>query len=103
MKQPAFNQDKQTITWIRVKNLSVVWVQAQRPLDPKFAREIADNFDPEMFGTIAVTLPNGKGMYHIIDGNHRRAAVEHLWGSEEMVPCEIFQASDPARAARIFD
>lgn len=91
------------IDWIPVKNLSVVWTQAQRPLDEKHAQAISENFDPQMFGTLAVTKPNGRGIYHLIDGHHRKVAVEKLWGDEEKVPCQIFDAEDPARAAKLFD
>lgn len=91
------------ITWIPIRNLSVVWAQSQRKLKEKHAQDIADNFDPEMFGLLAVTRPNGHGMYHVIDGHHRRVAVEKLWGEDEMVPCQVFDAEDPARAAKLFD
>lgn len=91
------------IKWIPIKNLSVVWTEAQRPLNSKHAQMIADSFDPEMFGTIAVTKPNGHGVYHVIDGHHRKVAVEKLWGADESIPCQVFDAEDPARAAQLFD
>lgn len=91
------------IVWIPVKNLSVVWAQSQRPLNEKHAQNIADNFDPEMFGTLSVTKPNGRGIYHTIDGHHRKVAVEKLWGGDEKVPCQVYDAEDPARAAKLFD
>lgn len=91
------------IAWIPVKNISVVWQQSQRPLNEAHAQKIADNFDPEMFGTLAVTKPNGRGIYHAIDGHHRKVAVEKIWGGEEKVPCQVFDAEDPARAAELFD
>ena len=97
------NKGFKEIKWIPVKNLSVVWAQAQRGLDERHAQQIADNFDPEMFGTLAVTKPNGHGVYHIIDGHHRKVAVEKLWGDGELVPCQVFDADDPARAAKLFD
>lgn len=90
------------IKWIPCKNLSVIWVEAQRALDENRAQSIADNFDPEMFGTLSVTQPNGRGVYHIIDGHHRKVAVERKWGEDEMVPCQVFDAEDPARAAQLF-
>lgn len=98
-KQKYFKE----IKWIPLKNISVVWVEAQRSLNERHAQSIADNFDPEMFGTLAVTLPDSKGVYHVIDGQHRKAAVERLWGSNEKVPCQVFDADDPARAAELFD
>lgn len=91
------------IEWIPVKNLSVVWANAQRPLNERHAQNIADNMDPEMIGTLAVTKPNGQGIYHIIDGHHRKAAIEMRWGKDEMAPCQVFDATDPARAAELFD
>jgi hypothetical protein len=99
----VFNEKDYPITWIAVKNLNVVWAEAQRPLDKKHVRQIAEGFDPDMFGTIAVTMPNGKGEYHVIDGNHRRAAVLSMWGGDQMVPCQVYAAKDPARAAKLFD
>lgn len=89
--------------WIPVKNLSIVWVDSQRPLNEAHAQHIADNFDPDMFGVLAVTKPNGKGVYHVIDGQHRRVAIEKLWGENEQVPCQVYDAEDPARAAELFD
>ncbi len=101
----AFNHKAKNfkeIKWIPVKDLSVIWVEAQRPLNEKHATMISDNFDPEMFGTLAVTLPNGHGIYHLIDGQHRKVAVEKLWGKNELVPCQVYDAQDPARAAELF-
>lgn len=99
----GFDRKVHRIEWIPVNKISVVWTQAQRPLNEKHAREIADNFDPEMFGTLSVTLPNGDGIYHAIDGHHRKVAIEMLGWGDQKVPCEIFSASDPARAAKLFD
>jgi hypothetical protein len=50
-----------------------------------------------------VTLPNGKGHYHIIDGQHRKRAIEIAFGEGQKVPCQVFNATDPARAAELFD
>ena len=98
----AFNPKAQTQTWIAIRQLSVIWVQAQRPYRESRAVKIKENFDPNRFDPIRVTLPNGKDEYHIIDGQHRKAAVEMLWGSDEKVPCIVLPAEDPAQAAKIF-
>jgi hypothetical protein len=103
MTETMFDKKTQKIEWIPVEQISVIWAQAQREFNEKHAKVIADNFDPEMFGTLAVTLPNGKGIYHVIDGQHRRAAIEMLYGPKERVPCEIFNATEPSRAAKLFD
>jgi len=99
----AFDKRLIKIEWIDTAKLSIVWAMAQRPLDEKFAKSIASEFDPDKFGTLAVTLPNGKGMYHIIDGQHRKRAIEIAFGEGQKVPCQVFNAADPARAAELFD
>jgi hypothetical protein len=91
------------IEWIQTSKLSVIWAQSQRPLDEKFAKSIADDFDPDKYGTLSVTMPNGKGIYHIIDGQHRKRAAEIALGEGQAVPCQVFNATDPARAAELFD
>jgi hypothetical protein len=90
------------LEWIACKQLSVVWVQAQRRLREDRAKEIANNFDPELFNPIRVTLPNGDGLYHICDGQHSKRAVEIIWGPEEKVPCLVAPEGDPVRAAQLF-
>lgn len=98
-----FNEKNQKIEWLPNKLLSVIWIQAQRPYRESRARKIADEFDPHRFDPIRVTLPNGNGEYHIVDGQHRKSAVELLWGGEQRVPCIVLEAQDPAAAARLFD
>ncbi|MEY9235344.1 hypothetical protein ABIF78_007667 [Bradyrhizobium japonicum] len=90
------------IQHIAVKHLSVVWVESQRPYKESEARLIADNFDPDLFDPLKVTKPNGNGIFHICDGQHRKGAVEMLWGSDQMVPCHVSPEGDPKRAAEIF-
>jgi len=99
---PAFNKEIK-LEMIPVKAISVVWVQSQRPYREKFAKTIAADFDSEMFGNLIVTLPNGQGIYHAVDGQHRRAGVEIKFGPNEPVPCQVVQCTDPARAAILFD
>lgn len=100
--------ERYKIEHIAVKHLSVVWVQAQRPYNPKWAREIAENFDPDKFDPIVVTKPNGEGIYHIIEGQHRRHALE-MYASKlpgvaenEQAPCRVIDEVDPSRAAEIW-
>lgn len=92
-----------SVVYIPVKNLSVVWVQSQRPYNEKWAKEIADNLDPDMFDPLIVTKPNGNGIYHIIEGQHRRHALEMFARNEnEQAPCRVIADADPARAAEIW-
>lgn len=99
----AINRASHTAQWIAVKDLSVVWSNAQRPCDDKWAQKIADNFDADLFGVVSVSMPNGSGVYHVIDGQHRVAAMKLLFGENEKVPCNVFDAAEPARAAHIFN
>lgn len=101
MKQ--FEKPAHTTKWIPVKNLSVVWAHAQRDLNEKHVDRIADSFDPDLFDDLVVTLPNGNGIYHVVDGQHRRAAIQKLFGESENVPCRVVNATEPAQAAAIFD
>lgn len=97
-----FNHQAVKLQWIPVRNLAVVWGEAQRQFKPTWAKEIAEGFDPEKFDPIKVMQPNGNGIYHICEGQHRVGAVRLLWGDHELVPCLVAEASDPARAAEIF-
>jgi len=98
----AIGKATHTTKWIPVKDISVVWERSQRHYHKKWARKISEEFDPDMFGVLAV-CPAENGTYHSIDGQHRRAAVEMLWGENEMVPCNVFKADSPERAAQLFD
>jgi hypothetical protein len=88
--------------FVAVKNLSVVWVQAQRPFQETWAKKIADEFDTDKFDPPVITKPNGEGKYHIVEGQHRTWAVKHLFGENEQIKCRMVDAEDPARAAEIF-
>ncbi len=96
---------KVDIEYIAVKYLSVVWVQAQRPYDANWSKKIAEEFDPDKFDALIVTKPNGQGIYHIIEGQHRRHALE-MWdkvnGGNAQAPCRVVEDADPARAAEIW-
>jgi hypothetical protein len=95
---------------IQVKNLSVVWVKSQRPFNKAHAENIANNFDPDKFEPIIVTRPNGEGVYHIVEGQHRKAGLEIFasrlnrdgYGGNELAPCRIVDHADPHRAAEIW-
>jgi hypothetical protein len=110
MERKMANIVKPELSYIPVKYLSVVWVQAQRPYQERWAKEIADNLDPDKFDPIVVTKPNGQGIYHIIEGQHRRHALEIYAarlsktgdGSNEQAPCRVVNEADPARAAEIW-
>lgn len=89
-------------TYIPASKLSVLWAAAQRPYDPEWATLIAENFDPNLLEDVIVTQPNEDGISHIIEGQHRVAAIVMLWGNDELVPCRIIADSNPATAAHIW-
>lgn len=97
-----FSQKDMQIVWIPVSNLAVIWQDSQRPFKEGWAKEIADQFDPDKFTPVKTMLPNGHGIHHICDGQHSVSAVRMLYGPNEKVPCLIAPDSDPARAADIF-
>lgn len=99
----TMDRSAHTTKWIPVKNLSVVWANAQRGMNVNKVKRIVEGFDPDLFDDLVVTLPNGNGIYHVIDGNHRRGAIQEIFGEEEKVPCRVINAKDPARAAQVFD
>lgn len=103
MTDTSFTKAGHKTQWIPVKNLSIVWAKAQRDFNERHADKIADNFDPDIFDDLVVTLPNGNGIYHVVDGQHRRAAIQKLYGEDEQVPCRVVDATEPSRAAAIFD
>lgn len=86
--------------WIPVGELMVKFREAQRDLNERKRDRIADNFDPYAVGRIQVARVNGH--YHIVDGQHRVAAVQKLWGDDEMVPCDVIPAESAAEAAELF-
>jgi hypothetical protein len=88
--------------FVAVKNLSVVWLQAQRPFQESWAKSIAENFDDDKFDPPVITRPNGEGKYHIVEGQHRVHAARILFGDNEQIKCRMVDADDPARAAEIF-
>jgi hypothetical protein len=97
----SFTKKDHTLRWIRVGDLVIHWPEAQRELSERNAKKIADEFDPDMFGTLTVsTLPNGK--FHVSDGWTRRSAVQMLFGDNEQVPCVIVPAANAKEAAQIF-
>lgn len=88
--------------FVAIKHLSVIWIQAQRPYREAWAKEIADNFDPDKFDPPVITKPNGEGHYHIVEGQHRVGAAKIAFGENEQIKCRMVDADDPERAAEIF-
>ena len=88
--------------YVAIKNLSVIWVQAQRPFNEKWAKQIAQEFDPDKFDPPVITKPNGVGVYHVVEGQHRVLAAKEAFGESEQLYCRVVNAEEPARAAEIW-
>lgn len=98
----SFPEKAHTTEWIRVKDISVIWPEAQRTVNMNRVAKISKNFDPDVFGVVLLAKPNGIDKYHVIDGQHRLTAVEMLFGNEEKVPCYVTAAETPQEAADTF-
>lgn len=101
-----FGKSSHSTKWIALDHLSVVHTDAQRPYNPAWAKKIADEFDPDMFGVITVAPIDGNGTYHVADGQHRIEAVKILTGNAgaTKVPCNVFaDAGTEERAAQLFN
>ncbi len=97
-----FQTDDRFLKWIPTKKLSNIWVKSQRPYRLAWAQEIANNLDPDEFGVLIVSLPNGVGIYHIVDGQHRHGAVRIAFGEDQKVPCLVINAEEPGKAAKVW-
>jgi len=98
----AMKKDDPKEVYVAIKNLSVIWRQSQRPFVEDWAKKIANEFDTDKFDPPVVSLPNGQGHYHLVEGQHRVWAARSLFGDNEQIKCRMVNASDPARAAEIF-
>src|SRR5215472_10554377 len=103
MAKTSINPEDIKLTLIPIKQLNVVWAEAQRPYKASRAKKIAAEFNIYRFDPIKVTLPNGNGIYHIVEGQHRKAAFEMVHGNEEGAPCIVIPCEEPKEAAQHFD
>ena len=90
-----------TRRWLRAADLQ------QWKLNGRFseahARMIANNLDPDLFGTIVVAHDRKTDTYTIIDGHHRiHAIVDILGWTDCVIECEVFEGIDDPEKAAIF-
>ncbi len=87
------SRDTRKIVWLRIRQLDILHPEAQRPYRKQWAQKIADNFDPDAVDIIKVGPPNGtlnkegEEIHHVIDGQHRVAAMIILKWDDQKVPC----------------
>lgn len=92
--------DASSTTWLPLNQL-VVDSTIQRPLDETRAERMADALDLSLLGIIEVSArPNGT--YHVLDGQHRVAALRLAGFHTESVECKIHNGLDEAAEAARF-
>jgi hypothetical protein len=90
--------------WIPAASIEVEPL-AQRPFDPKWAKQIADSFDPDLIGfPVVCALPNNRGgeRFIALDGWHRIKATMIALGESQSIQCEVIRGITLQRAAKIF-
>jgi hypothetical protein len=92
------------VEWIALGRMQVLHAAAQRTLNPRKAKKIADDLDPDALGLVVVMQPDATGQYHIIDGQHRHHALRIIlgWGAEQKIMCLVLPTGDPERAAQLW-
>lgn len=74
----------------------------QRPLNAAWVDEIAREFDPDKIGVIHVSRRRDDSLV-IIDGQHRRAAIEKLWEDpSQKVECKVYENLSRSDEAALF-
>lgn len=79
----------------------VVDGDVQRSVDQRRVDQIAEALNLDALGTITVSHRKN-GSYHIIDGQHRVAAVRLAGGDDEKVMCRVFDGLTVAEEAEMF-
>lgn len=79
----------------------VVDPDVQRAVDTGRVAKIADTLNLDALGTITVSH-RSNGSYHVIDGQHRVAAVRLAGGDDEKVLCRVFDRLTLAEEAEMF-
>jgi hypothetical protein len=82
-------------------SLLTVDQSVQRPLDGVRVAAIAGDFEREALGVIHVSH-RADGTYHIIDGQHRMAALRVMGKGDTTVPCAMYEGLSRAEEAAMF-
>lgn len=102
MATKLFPQNQYPVRWIPVSECEVVHAAAQRAENDRNVRRIAENFNPELFGVITVANKNGVDRYHVIDGQHRVAALKLMGYTDQLVPAVVREIHTAHEAAEVF-
>lgn len=84
-------------------NPSILFVDqsVQRPIDSVRVAAIADDFKREALGVIHVSR-RANGIHHIIDGQHRIAALRVVSREDDTVDCALWEGLNRAEEAAMF-
>lgn len=92
--------DASTTAWLPLNEL-IVDTTIQRPLDERRVERMAEALDLSLLGVIEVSA-RAQG-YHILDGQHRVAALRQAGFHTELVECKVHNGLDQAQEARRFN
>lgn len=93
--------DASTTTWLPLNEL-IVDPAIQRPLDERRVESMSEALDLALLGIIEVSA-RANGNYHILDGQHRVAALRQAGFHTELVECKVHNGLDVAQEARRFN
>lgn len=86
---------------IRVSELKTIPnQQTQRLINRSHVKEIADNFDRNVFAPVTVSCRDGE--YYILDGQHRVGAVKLRFGDSYIVECKVIYGLTAEQEADLF-
>ena len=97
---PKADVSSSVVTTIK-PSLLMVDQTVQRPLDGVRVAAIAGDFDREGLGVIYVSK-RADGSYHIIDGQHRIAALRVLGRIDKAIPCVMYEGLSRSQEAAMF-
>lgn len=95
------NSKNSPIKWVPVRDILVLWPEAQRKLSRTRVETMVRDFNPDFFGVLVVSKPI-EGKYHCVDGQHRTEAARRVLGDDQLVPCLVVDVADAAEAAKVF-
>jgi len=85
--------------WVQLRGLRT-HPRVQRDFIESHAKKLARDFDPDKFGTISVNRVQGQD-YQVFDGQHRIWACQAALGSDQKVPCHVYENLSDDECARI--
>jgi hypothetical protein len=74
--------------------------QTQRKLNRAWVKARVSDFDPELFGSIVISLRMGR--YLIVDGQHRVELLRLMGWGDQKVPCLLYEGLTLAEEAALF-